>query len=168
MLLLERDLSQPDRIVGELLQPGGYLVLKKLGLEDCTDNIDAVKVRGNKSELHQHTAVSGWLRHFAAMSSKGIQQLNMLSALPFACIYGRWGCLHDSIAGSSVLCQQRREGCALATWLTAAVASVFCLHRSMAMPCTRMATMPQSSTPLMDTATMLQGAASTTGALCSS
>ena len=44
MLLLERDLTQPDRIVGELLQPGGYLMLKKLGLECCTDNIDAVKV----------------------------------------------------------------------------------------------------------------------------
>jgi squalene monooxygenase len=44
VLLLERDLSQPDRIVGELLQPGGYLMLKKLGLEACTDNIDAVKV----------------------------------------------------------------------------------------------------------------------------
>ena len=29
VLLLERDLSQPDRIVGELLQPGGYLALKK-------------------------------------------------------------------------------------------------------------------------------------------
>lgn len=46
VLLLERDLSQPDRIVGELLQPGGYLMLKKLGLESCTENIDAVKVRG--------------------------------------------------------------------------------------------------------------------------
>lgn len=45
MLLLERDLSQPDRIVGELLQPGGYLMLKKLGLEACTDHIDAQKVR---------------------------------------------------------------------------------------------------------------------------
>jgi len=45
VLLLERDLSQPDRIVGELLQPGGYLMLKKLGLESCTENIDAVKVR---------------------------------------------------------------------------------------------------------------------------
>lgn len=45
MLLLERDLSQPDRIVGELLQPGGYLMLKKLGLDSCTENIDAVKVR---------------------------------------------------------------------------------------------------------------------------
>ncbi|WIA08305.1 hypothetical protein OEZ85_007748 [Tetradesmus obliquus] len=46
VLLLERDFSQPDRIVGELLQPGGYLMLKKLGLEDTTDGIDSVKVHG--------------------------------------------------------------------------------------------------------------------------
>lgn len=45
VLLLERDFTQPDRIVGELLQPGGYLMLKKLGLEECTDNIDAQRVR---------------------------------------------------------------------------------------------------------------------------
>ena len=32
VLVLERDLQQPDRIVGELLQPGGYLKLKELGL----------------------------------------------------------------------------------------------------------------------------------------
>ncbi len=44
MLLLERDLSQPDRIVGELLQPGGYLMLKRLGLEGCVEGIDSVKV----------------------------------------------------------------------------------------------------------------------------
>jgi squalene monooxygenase len=44
VLVLERDLSQPDRIVGELLQPGGYLMLKKLGLESAVDEIDAVKV----------------------------------------------------------------------------------------------------------------------------
>ena len=31
MLLLERDRAQPDRIVGELLQPGGYLALKRPG-----------------------------------------------------------------------------------------------------------------------------------------
>ena len=31
--IIERDLSEPDRIVGELLQPGGYKALKKLGLE---------------------------------------------------------------------------------------------------------------------------------------
>ena len=43
--MLERDLSQPDRIVGELLQPGGYLMLKKLGMEACVDDIDSQKVR---------------------------------------------------------------------------------------------------------------------------
>ncbi|KAG0335426.1 Squalene epoxidase [Podila humilis] len=32
ILLLERDLSEPDRIVGELLQPGGIEALKELGL----------------------------------------------------------------------------------------------------------------------------------------
>lgn len=31
--IIERDLSEPDRIVGEVLQPGGVLALKKLGLE---------------------------------------------------------------------------------------------------------------------------------------
>ncbi|WRX14035.1 hypothetical protein QQP08_006522 [Theobroma cacao] len=31
--VIERDLSEPDRIVGELLQPGGYLKLIELGLE---------------------------------------------------------------------------------------------------------------------------------------
>lgn len=31
--VIERDLQEPDRIVGEFLQPGGYHVLKDLGLE---------------------------------------------------------------------------------------------------------------------------------------
>lgn len=31
--VIERDLRQPDRIVGELLQPGGYLKLVELGME---------------------------------------------------------------------------------------------------------------------------------------
>lgn len=33
MYVIERDLTEPDRIVGELLQPGGYLKLIELGLE---------------------------------------------------------------------------------------------------------------------------------------
>lgn len=44
--MIERDLSEPDRIVGELLQPGGYLKLIELGLEDCLGNIDAQRVLG--------------------------------------------------------------------------------------------------------------------------
>nr|GMC83569.1 squalene monooxygenase-like [Ipomoea batatas] len=44
--VIERDLTQPDRIVGELLQPGGYLKLIELGLEDCLGTIDAQRVYG--------------------------------------------------------------------------------------------------------------------------
>ena len=44
--MLERDLNQPDRIVGELLQPGGYLKLKQLGLEAAVEGIDAQRVVG--------------------------------------------------------------------------------------------------------------------------
>ncbi|CAI9753509.1 unnamed protein product [Fraxinus pennsylvanica] len=44
--VIERDLKEPDRIVGELLQPGGYLKLIELGLEDCVEEIDAQKVFG--------------------------------------------------------------------------------------------------------------------------
>lgn len=31
--VIERDLKEPDRIVGELLQPGGFNALRDLGLE---------------------------------------------------------------------------------------------------------------------------------------
>lgn len=31
--VVERNMKEPDRIVGELLQPGGYRALGKLGLE---------------------------------------------------------------------------------------------------------------------------------------
>ncbi|KAG6645818.1 hypothetical protein CIPAW_08G149600 [Carya illinoinensis] len=39
--VIERDLTEPDRIVGEVLLPGGYLKLVELGLEDCVEEIDA-------------------------------------------------------------------------------------------------------------------------------
>ncbi|KAG8725832.1 Squalene epoxidase, partial [Ceratobasidium sp. 423] len=44
--LLERSLAEPDRIVGELLQPGGMDALKKLGLQDTTEDIGAIPVHG--------------------------------------------------------------------------------------------------------------------------
>jgi squalene monooxygenase len=44
--ILERSLSEPNRIVGELLQPGGMIALKKLGLSDCTEHIGAIPVYG--------------------------------------------------------------------------------------------------------------------------
>ncbi|KAF9954996.1 Squalene epoxidase [Mortierella alpina] len=46
ILLIERDLTEPDRIVGELMQPGGYNALKELGLGDCLEGIDAIPTYG--------------------------------------------------------------------------------------------------------------------------
>ena len=46
VLLLERRLKEPDRIVGELLQPAGAKALEELGLSHCISDIDAIPVRG--------------------------------------------------------------------------------------------------------------------------
>ncbi|WWC62297.1 uncharacterized protein I303_104893 [Kwoniella dejecticola CBS 10117] len=46
VVVLERDLSEPDRIVGELLQPGGVAALESLGMADVLEGIDAVPVEG--------------------------------------------------------------------------------------------------------------------------
>ncbi|XP_069558238.1 squalene monooxygenase [Brachyistius frenatus] len=44
--VVERDLKEPDRIVGELLQPGGYRALTELGLEGSVEGLDAHLVNG--------------------------------------------------------------------------------------------------------------------------
>jgi len=44
--LLERSLAEPDRIVGELLQPAGITALRQLGLEKCLEGLDAISSRG--------------------------------------------------------------------------------------------------------------------------
>lgn len=46
VILLERWMHEPDRIVGELLQPGGVASLRKLGLDKCLEGIDAVPCYG--------------------------------------------------------------------------------------------------------------------------
>ncbi|CAJ0967236.1 unnamed protein product [Ranitomeya imitator] len=46
VVVIERDLKEPDRIVGELLQPGGYQALKDLGLGDAVEGVDAHVVHG--------------------------------------------------------------------------------------------------------------------------
>ncbi|KAL9020168.1 MAG: hypothetical protein Q9185_002625 [Variospora sp. 1 TL-2023] len=46
VILLEKCLKEPDRIVGELLQPGGVQALEQLGLRNCLENIDAITVKG--------------------------------------------------------------------------------------------------------------------------
>ncbi|KAI5812247.1 squalene epoxidase-domain-containing protein [Pyronema omphalodes] len=52
VLLIERDLSEPNRIVGELLQPGGVQALEKLGMKDCLEGIDAIPVYGYECIYH--------------------------------------------------------------------------------------------------------------------
>ncbi|KAL6032939.1 hypothetical protein STEG23_010928 [Scotinomys teguina] len=44
--VIERDLKEPDRIVGELLQPGGYRVLKELGLGDTVESFNTHHIHG--------------------------------------------------------------------------------------------------------------------------
>lgn len=44
--MIERDMSEPDRIVGELLQPGGVSALNDLGLASTLAGIDATPVEG--------------------------------------------------------------------------------------------------------------------------
>ncbi|XP_012578396.1 PREDICTED: squalene monooxygenase isoform X2 [Condylura cristata] len=44
--VIERDLKEPDRILGEFLQPGGCRVLKELGLEDTVECIDGHVING--------------------------------------------------------------------------------------------------------------------------
>ncbi|KAJ6663121.1 hypothetical protein lerEdw1_010714 [Lerista edwardsae] len=44
--VIEKDLKEPDRILGELLQPGGYNALKDLDLEEAVDGIDAHPING--------------------------------------------------------------------------------------------------------------------------
>lgn len=46
IVVIEKDYSEQDRIVGELLQPGGVEKLKELGLADCLEDIDAATVTG--------------------------------------------------------------------------------------------------------------------------
>ena len=46
VIVVERNLDEPDRIVGELLQPGGVAALRRLGLEHCLEGIDATPIEG--------------------------------------------------------------------------------------------------------------------------
>lgn len=52
VILLERWMHEPDRIVGELLQPGGCAALRQLGLGHCLEGIDAVPCHGYHINFH--------------------------------------------------------------------------------------------------------------------
>ncbi len=46
VVVIEKSLAEMDRILGELLQPGGVQMLRKMGLESTLENIDAQPVVG--------------------------------------------------------------------------------------------------------------------------
>lgn len=46
VLIVERDWDMPDRIVGELMQPGGLRALRSLGMIQSINNIEAFPVTG--------------------------------------------------------------------------------------------------------------------------
>ncbi|KAJ6296559.1 hypothetical protein OIU78_022307 [Salix suchowensis] len=65
--VIERDLTEPDRIVGEFLHAGGCIKLAELGLEDCLDGSDsqtvfsfaAVHKDGKRSAISYPSHASG-------------------------------------------------------------------------------------------------------------
>ena len=57
VILLERWMNEPDRIVGELLQPGGLNALRKLGLGNCVEGIDAIPCHGYHVMYHNHDVI---------------------------------------------------------------------------------------------------------------
>lgn len=46
VLIIEREWTKPNRIVGELMQPAGLLALKRLGMAKAVNNIEAIPVEG--------------------------------------------------------------------------------------------------------------------------
>ena len=46
VLIVEREWTKPNRIVGELMQPAGLLALKRLGMAKAVNNIEAIQVDG--------------------------------------------------------------------------------------------------------------------------
>ena len=70
VLVLERDMSEPDRIVGELLQPGGVRALQLLGLADALEGIDAVQTVGYQILLSPEENVRIQYPHIAELPSR--------------------------------------------------------------------------------------------------
>ena len=70
VLVVERDLTKPDRIVGELLQPGGIDALRVLGMENCATDVGNTCVgyfafnEGEQIELPYAQGYNGCSFHF--------------------------------------------------------------------------------------------------------
>lgn len=70
--IIEQNWTTPERIVGELLQPGGYLALKALGLSEYVAEIDAQAIYGYVLQSKSSSVV---LNYDAATSNPEIHGL---------------------------------------------------------------------------------------------
>jgi squalene monooxygenase len=70
VLVLEDSLERPDRIVGELIQPGGLAALRKMGLEECARSVGVPcsgyvsQFDGEWVQLPYEDGISGVSFHF--------------------------------------------------------------------------------------------------------
>ncbi|XP_043922159.1 squalene monooxygenase-like [Protopterus annectens] len=61
VMVVEKDMKEPDQFAGEVMQPGGFQMLKELGLADSMEGFDASPFTGyhmydldNKDNMHLH------------------------------------------------------------------------------------------------------------------
>lgn len=81
VLIIERDWSKPERIVGELLQPGGVKALKELGMVQAVNNIEAIHVKGYYIKYGEQEICLSYPDKLEASSTNSIK--------PVAdCVYG--------------------------------------------------------------------------------
>lgn len=79
VLLVEKCMQEQDRIVGELLQPGGVRALERLGLDACAkEGTDSVIVDGYAVIPAASTAADGKVMHTGQPSSGSPQKGVML------------------------------------------------------------------------------------------
>src|SRR5688572_6209826 len=81
VVVIEKSLAEMDRILGELLQPGGVQMLREMGLESTLENIDAQPVvgygmflDGKSFQIGYETKEKG-LTGFGFRNGKFVQQL---------------------------------------------------------------------------------------------
>lgn len=81
ILVIERNLEEQERIVGELMQPGGVELLKELQLSHLLDSIDAQKIEGyklidqDKSFLLNYEEINDQIQGFGLRNEKFLSKI---------------------------------------------------------------------------------------------
>ncbi|CUM63154.1 uncharacterized protein PRCAT00000721001 [Priceomyces carsonii] len=88
VLIVERDWSKPERIVGELMQPGGVKALRDLGLVEAVNNIDAIDVTGYYIKFHDEVITIQYPEKAEA------QKTNALNPVP-GCVFNSNDMIND-------------------------------------------------------------------------